>query len=150
MTGLVAEACVNPAWPAQSFYKKARVEYVPVGVVRRVPTGVCSGVCVSCVRVVWGRGHAGCPAAARPLLPQPCRPTQPPASFTLSHILPHFLSHCRSHSFPVQVGAIVPWNYPFHNVLNPLTAALFTGNALVIKVGDPRASFRFLLRSQYS
>ena len=34
----------------------------------------------------------------------------------------------------VQVGAIVPWNYPFHNVLNPLTAALFAGNSLVIKV----------------
>ncbi len=33
------------------------------------------------------------------------------------------------------VGAIVPWNYPFHNVFNPLTAALFAGNGLVIKVG---------------
>ena len=35
----------------------------------------------------------------------------------------------------VQVGAIVPWNYPFHNVLNPLTAAIFAGNSVVIKVG---------------
>ena len=35
-----------------------------------------------------------------------------------------------------QVGAIVPWNYPFHNVFNPLTAALFAGNALVIKVSS--------------
>ncbi|GIL63479.1 hypothetical protein Vafri_17528 [Volvox africanus] len=34
------------------------------------------------------------------------------------------------------VGAIVPWNYPFHNVLNPMTAALFAGNALVIKVSE--------------
>jgi len=34
------------------------------------------------------------------------------------------------------IGAIVPWNYPFHNVLNPLTAALFTGNAIVIKVSE--------------
>lgn len=32
------------------------------------------------------------------------------------------------------VGAIVPWNYPFHNVFNPLVAALFAGNAIVIKV----------------
>lgn len=32
------------------------------------------------------------------------------------------------------VGAIVPWNYPFHNIFNPLTAALFAGNAIVIKV----------------
>eukprot|EP00927_Polykrikos_kofoidii_P045650 TRINITY_DN3967_c0_g1_i1.p1 TRINITY_DN3967_c0_g1~~TRINITY_DN3967_c0_g1_i1.p1 ORF type:complete len:615 (+),score=89.27 TRINITY_DN3967_c0_g1_i1:77-1921(+) len=34
------------------------------------------------------------------------------------------------------VGAIVPWNYPFHNVLNPLIAALFAGNAIVIKVSE--------------
>ena len=33
---------------------------------------------------------------------------------------------------PVGVmGAIVPWNYPFHNVFNPLLANLFAGNALV-------------------
>jgi acyl-CoA reductase-like NAD-dependent aldehyde dehydrogenase len=36
---------------------------------------------------------------------------------------------------PVGVmGCIVPWNYPFHNVFNPLVANLFAGNALVIKV----------------
>ena len=34
------------------------------------------------------------------------------------------------------IGAIVPWNYPFHNVFNPLTAALFSGNAIVIKVSE--------------
>jgi len=34
------------------------------------------------------------------------------------------------------MGAIVPWNYPFHNILNPLTAALFAGNAIVIKVSE--------------
>ncbi len=34
----------------------------------------------------------------------------------------------------VQVGAIVPWNYPFHNVFNPLSAAVYAGNAIVIKV----------------
>lgn len=33
-----------------------------------------------------------------------------------------------------QVGAIVPWNWPFHNVLNPLTAAVFAGNSIIIKV----------------
>ncbi len=37
------------------------------------------------------------------------------------------------------VGAIVPWNYPFHNVFNPLSAALFAGNALVIKARAPPA-----------
>eukprot|EP01062_Namystynia_karyoxenos_P043465 TRINITY_DN3184_c0_g1_i2.p1 TRINITY_DN3184_c0_g1~~TRINITY_DN3184_c0_g1_i2.p1 ORF type:complete len:645 (+),score=203.69 TRINITY_DN3184_c0_g1_i2:80-1936(+) len=34
------------------------------------------------------------------------------------------------------VGAIVPWNYPFHNVFNPIVAALFAGNAIVIKVSE--------------
>jgi acyl-CoA reductase-like NAD-dependent aldehyde dehydrogenase len=37
------------------------------------------------------------------------------------------------------VGAIVPWNYPFHNVLNPLSAALFAGNGLVVKVSEHAA-----------
>ncbi|CAI5972129.1 unnamed protein product [Closterium sp. NIES-65] len=32
------------------------------------------------------------------------------------------------------IGAIVPWNYPFHNVLNPVLSAVFAGNAAVIKV----------------
>merc|ERR1719313_2274961 len=34
------------------------------------------------------------------------------------------------------VGAIVPWNYPFHNVFNPIISALFAGNAIVIKVSE--------------
>mmetsp|Transcript_89301 Transcript_89301/g.161156 ORF Transcript_89301/g.161156 Transcript_89301/m.161156 type:complete len:649 (-) Transcript_89301:284-2230(-) len=34
------------------------------------------------------------------------------------------------------VGAIVPWNYPFHNVFNPMIAAIFSGNAIVIKVSE--------------
>eukprot|EP00898_Chlorokybus_atmophyticus_P003792 jgi/Chlat1/4413/Chrsp29S04549 len=34
------------------------------------------------------------------------------------------------------IGAIVPWNYPFHNIMNPLLAAVFAGNAIVIKVSE--------------
>ena len=34
------------------------------------------------------------------------------------------------------IGAIVPWNYPFHNVLNPIIASLFAGNGIVIKVSE--------------
>lgn len=34
------------------------------------------------------------------------------------------------------VGAIVPWNYPFHNVFNPVISALFAGNGIVIKVSE--------------
>jgi len=30
----------------------------------------------------------------------------------------------------------VPWNYPFHNVFNPLVAAVFAGNAIVIKTSE--------------
>ncbi|MCO5605830.1 hypothetical protein L7F22_060014 [Adiantum nelumboides] len=32
------------------------------------------------------------------------------------------------------IGAIVPWNYPFHNIFNPMLSAVFAGNAIVIKV----------------
>jgi delta 1-pyrroline-5-carboxylate dehydrogenase len=45
----------------------------------------------------------------------------------------------------LQVGAIVPWNYPFHNVFNPLVAALYAGNGIVIKVWDCTSTV--LLRS---
>lgn len=49
---------------------------------------------------------------------------------------------------PVGVmGAIVPWNYPFHNVMNPLVANLFAGNALVVKVSEHASwSSAFYLR----
>lgn len=35
------------------------------------------------------------------------------------------------------VGAIVSWNYPFHNIFNPMLAAVFSGNGVVIKVMLP-------------
>jgi acyl-CoA reductase-like NAD-dependent aldehyde dehydrogenase len=48
-----------------------------------------------------------------------------------------FYKKCRVEYHPVGVmGAIVPWNYPFHNVFNPLLANVFAGNALVIKVSE--------------
>eukprot|EP00871_Galdieria_phlegrea_P003588 jgi/Galph1/422/GphlegSOOS_G5237.1 len=34
------------------------------------------------------------------------------------------------------IGAIAPWNYPFHNIYNPLLAALFSGNAFVAKPSE--------------
>lgn len=34
------------------------------------------------------------------------------------------------------VGAIVSWNYPFHNIFNPMLAAVFSGNSIVIKVSE--------------
>lgn len=34
------------------------------------------------------------------------------------------------------VAALVSWNYPFHNLLGPVIAALFTGNAIVVKCSE--------------
>ena len=34
------------------------------------------------------------------------------------------------------LGAIVPWNYPFHNVFNPVSAALMAGDGIVVKVSE--------------
>ena len=48
--------------------------------------------------------------------------------------MPYKLARVEYHPVGV-VGAIVPFNYPFHNVFNPLTAAVFAGNSIVIKVG---------------
>ncbi|KAK3418064.1 hypothetical protein EUGRSUZ_H04040 [Eucalyptus grandis] len=39
--------------------------------------------------------------------------------------------------YPLGVlGAIVSWNYPFHNIFNPMLAAVFSGNSIVIKVSE--------------
>jgi hypothetical protein len=51
-----------------------------------------------------------------------------------------FYKSARVEYIPVGVvGAIVPWNWPFHNIINPISAAVFAGNAIVIKV-RPAAS----------
>jgi acyl-CoA reductase-like NAD-dependent aldehyde dehydrogenase len=34
------------------------------------------------------------------------------------------------------IGAIVSWNYPFHNIFGPMISALFAGNAFVGKVSE--------------
>lgn len=34
------------------------------------------------------------------------------------------------------VGALVSWNYPFHNILNPVIAAIFSGNGIVVKCSE--------------
>jgi acyl-CoA reductase-like NAD-dependent aldehyde dehydrogenase len=34
------------------------------------------------------------------------------------------------------VAAIIPWNYPFQNILNPIIPALMAGNAIVIKPSE--------------
>ena len=48
-----------------------------------------------------------------------------------------FYKACHVDYIPLGVvGTIVPWNYPFHNIFNPLLAAVFAGNALVVKVSE--------------
>ena len=48
-----------------------------------------------------------------------------------------FYKSARVEFVPVGVmGAIVPWNYPFHNLLNPILANIFAGNAIVIKASE--------------
>ncbi|OAA48613.1 Aldehyde/histidinol dehydrogenase [Metarhizium rileyi] len=37
------------------------------------------------------------------------------------------------------VSALVSWNYPFHNMMGPIVSALFTGNAIVVKVSEQTA-----------
>ncbi|KAG6010966.1 hypothetical protein E4U43_008520, partial [Claviceps pusilla] len=37
------------------------------------------------------------------------------------------------------VAALVSWNYPFHNMMGPIISALFTGNAIVVKVSEQTA-----------
>lgn len=34
------------------------------------------------------------------------------------------------------VAACVSWNYPFHNFIGPVIAALFTGNAIIVKPSE--------------
>ena len=57
--------------------------------------------------------------------------------FSNSRSSGHSMLHKRAkvEFYPLGViGAIVSWNYPFHNVFNPMLAAVFSGNAAVIKV----------------
>ncbi|KYK59926.1 oxidoreductase [Drechmeria coniospora] len=37
------------------------------------------------------------------------------------------------------VAALVSWNYPFHNMMGPVISALFSGNAIVVKVSEQTA-----------
>ncbi|KAK7723329.1 Meiotic Sister-Chromatid recombination aldehyde dehydrogenase [Botryosphaeria dothidea] len=37
------------------------------------------------------------------------------------------------------VAACVSWNYPFHNLIGPIISALFSGNAVIVKVSEQTA-----------
>lgn len=59
--------------------------------------------------------------------------TLPPCSTNL--LLAHKVSKVVYEPLGV-VAAIVSWNYPIHNALSPIIAALFSGNAIVVKPSE--------------
>lgn len=62
------------------------------------------------------------------------RPSQRPGP---SNLLIGFLKNGEVRYEPLGVvSAIVSWNYPFHNLMGPLIASIFTGNAIIIKCSE--------------
>lgn len=52
-------------------------------------------------------------------------------------LLLSFTKSARVEWYPMGViGIIVPWNYPFHNVVSHVTTALMAGNGAVVKVSE--------------
>ena len=52
-----------------------------------------------------------------------------------SGLLKHKTARLEYHPLGV-VAAIIPWNYPFQNIINPIIPALMAGNAIVIKPSE--------------
>jgi acyl-CoA reductase-like NAD-dependent aldehyde dehydrogenase len=52
-----------------------------------------------------------------------------------SGLLMHKKARLEFHPLGV-IGAIIPWNYPFQNIMNPAIPALMAGNAVVIKPSE--------------
>lgn len=61
-----------------------------------------------------------------------------------------FLKSARVEYHPVGVvGIIIPWNYPFHNVLSAVSTAIFAGNAAVVKVSEWASNSRAYYESMF-
>ncbi|HEY2749509.1 MAG TPA: aldehyde dehydrogenase family protein [Polyangia bacterium] len=52
-----------------------------------------------------------------------------------SGLLAHKKARLEYHPLGV-VAAIIPWNYPFQNIINPIIPALMAGNAIVLKPSE--------------
>ena len=52
-----------------------------------------------------------------------------------SGLLAHKTARLEYHPLGV-VAAIIPWNYPFQNIMNPVVTALMSGNAIVVKPSE--------------
>ncbi|KAI5960932.1 hypothetical protein KGF57_001864 [Candida theae] len=62
------------------------------------------------------------------------RPSQRPGP---SNFLLGFMKNGEVRYEPLGVvSAIISWNYPFHNLMGPIVAAIFTGNAIVVKCSE--------------
>jgi acyl-CoA reductase-like NAD-dependent aldehyde dehydrogenase len=63
-----------------------------------------------------------------------------------SGLLLHKKARLEYHPLGV-VAAIIPWNYPFQNLINPIIPALMAGNAIVLKPSEwvALSSARFIL-----
>ncbi|CUM64057.1 uncharacterized protein PRCAT00001645001 [Priceomyces carsonii] len=62
------------------------------------------------------------------------RPSKRPGP---SHLLVGLLKNGEVRYEPIGVvAALVSWNYPFHNLVGPVVAAIFTGNAIIVKCSE--------------
>lgn len=52
-----------------------------------------------------------------------------------SWFFPHKKARLEFHPLGV-IGAVIPWNYPLQNIMNPLIPSLMAGNAIVIKPSE--------------
>ncbi|CAD6888351.1 unnamed protein product [Tilletia controversa] len=78
-------------------------------------------ILTTCSKLEWTIAHG-----ERVLAPE-----KRPGNLLLMH------KQCWVYHEPIGVvAACVSWNYPFHNVLGPLIAALFAGNAIVLKASE--------------
>lgn len=73
----------------------------------------------TCEKLIWTMTHG-----------EDCLKTEHRQSGRIS-----MLQSARVEYHPIGVmGAIVSWNYPFHNVMGPIISAIMAGNGCVVKV----------------
>ncbi|CCE80454.1 Piso0_003571 [Millerozyma farinosa CBS 7064] len=62
------------------------------------------------------------------------RPSQRPGP---SNLFMSYLKNAEVRYEPLGlVAALISWNYPFHNLMGPIVAALFTGNSIIVKCSE--------------
>lgn len=83
--------------------------------------GLLGEVLTTCEKISWTVEHGE----------KVLKPEYRPVNWIMVH------KHARVVYQPLGVvGAIVSWNYPFHNLYGPIISALFAGNAIVLKASE--------------